>query len=175
MTLPTLMVNFALMTFSIRDHVHYLIFDILLRFRTSKIRLVADMKQAFLQINIAEEYRDYLRFIWFRESDLDENFILRFKRIVFGLTCSPFLLNATVKLHLEKFLSIESFKTFIEKLLLNLSVDDLSNSSDNIKDVINFYGNFILHKWKINCHELREFINTQSIHLMYKTKIIKLM
>ena len=103
MPLPTLMVNFALMTFSIRDHVHYLIFDILLRFRTGKIGLVADMKQAFLQINIAGEYRDYLRLIWFRESDLDENFILRFKRIVFGLTCSPFLLNATVKLHLEKF------------------------------------------------------------------------
>ena len=40
-----------------------LIFDILLRFRTGKIGLVADMKQALLQINIAEEHRDYLRFI----------------------------------------------------------------------------------------------------------------
>ena len=41
-----------------------LIFDIFLRFRTSKIGLVADIKQAFLQINIAEENRNYLGFIW---------------------------------------------------------------------------------------------------------------
>ena len=62
------------------------------------------MKPAFLQINIAEEHRDYLRFIWLQEFNFDENIILPFKRIVFRLTCSPFLLNATVKLHLEKFL-----------------------------------------------------------------------
>ena len=129
-----------------------LIFDILLRFRTGKIGLVTDMKQAFLQINIAEEHRDFLHFIWHQEFNLDENIILCFKRTVFGLTCSPFLLNATVKLHLEKFLSIDSFKIFIEKLLLNLYVDDLNNSFDNIKDAIEFYkvskkcladGNFI--------------------------------
>ena len=47
-----------------------LIFDILLRFRSGKIGLVADMKQAFLQINIAEEHRDYLRFIWHQEFNL---------------------------------------------------------------------------------------------------------
>ena len=132
-----------------------LIFDIFLCFRTNKIGLVADMKQVFLEINIAEEHRDYLRFIWHQEFNLNENIILRFKRIVFRLTCSPFLLNATVKLHLEKFLSIDSLKKFIEKLLLNLYVDDLHNSFDNIKDAIDFYkvskkcladGNFILHK-----------------------------
>ena len=81
-----------------------LIFDILLRFRTGKIGLVVDMKQDFLQINIAEEHRDYLLFTWHQEFSLDENIILRFKRIVLGLTCSPFLVNATAKLHLEKFL-----------------------------------------------------------------------
>ena len=70
------------------------------------------MKQAFLQINITEEHRDYLRFIWLQEFNLDEN-ILHFKRIVFELTCSPFSLNSTVKLHLEKFLSIDSFKKIL--------------------------------------------------------------
>ena len=116
-----------------------LVFDILSRFRTSKIGLVADMKQAFLQINIAEEHREYLRFIWHHQFNLDENIILRFKRIVFGLTCSPFLLNANVKLHLEQCLPMNSFKKFIEKLLLNLYVDDLNNSFHNIKDAIEFY------------------------------------
>ena len=86
-------------------------FNILLRFQTCKIRLVVDMKQVFfLQINTVEEHRDYLRFVWFREFNLDEDIILHCKRIVFGLTCSPTLLNSTVKCHLEKFLSVDSFK-----------------------------------------------------------------
>ena len=133
-----------------------------LRLRTGKIGLETDMKQAFLQTNIAEEHWDYLRFIWLQEFNLDENVILHF---------SLFLLNATVKLNLKKFLSIDRFKKFIKKLLLNLYVDDLNNGFDNIKDAIHFYnvsktcsadGNFNFHKWATNCDELGDFISTQS-------------
>ena len=42
------------------------LFDILLRFWTGKIGLVGDIKEAFLQIEIAEEHRDFVRFLWFR-------------------------------------------------------------------------------------------------------------
>ena len=87
--LPTLMVNLALMI-DLGPCLMPLIFDILLHFQTGKIGLVTDMKQAFLQTNIAEEHRDFLRFIWLQEFNSDENVILRFKRTVFGLTCSLF-------------------------------------------------------------------------------------
>ena len=82
------------------------------------MELVTDMKQAFLQTNIAEEHRDYLRFIWLQEFNLDKIVILRFKRIVFGLTCTPFLLNATIKLHLEKFLSTDGSKNLSKNCYL---------------------------------------------------------
>ena len=39
--------------------------QILLRFRIGKIDLVADIKQAFLQISINEQYRDLVRFLWY--------------------------------------------------------------------------------------------------------------
>ena len=81
-------------------------------------------KTSFLQINIVEEHRDYRikhRFIWLQEFNLDENIILCFERVVFELSCSPFLLNATVK---------SSFG----KVLLNRYADDLNKSFDNIKD-----------------------------------------
>ena len=40
-----------------------LLFNILFRFRTGKIRLTADIKQAFLQIEVTPEHRDFLRFM----------------------------------------------------------------------------------------------------------------
>ena len=42
-----------------------LLFDTLLRFRTGKIGLISDIKQAFLQIEISPEHRDYLNFLWY--------------------------------------------------------------------------------------------------------------
>ena len=35
-----------------------------MRFRTHKIGLIADIEKAFLQISVAEEDRDVLRFLW---------------------------------------------------------------------------------------------------------------
>ena len=57
-----------------------LLFDILLRFRTGKIGLISDIKQAFLQIEISPEHRDYLRFLWYDDvyKSNPELIILRF-------------------------------------------------------------------------------------------------
>ncbi len=41
------------------------IFDVLVRFRFNKIGLLADIKQAFLNIEMASEHRDYLQFLWY--------------------------------------------------------------------------------------------------------------
>ena len=71
------------------------IFDILLRFRLGKIAMVSDIKQAFLQICMDQNDRNYLRMIWF-DNALSTNptmKLLRFTRLVFGLTSSPFVLN----------------------------------------------------------------------------------
>ena len=78
-----------------------LTFDILTRFRTGKIGIVADVKQAFHQINIVKEHPDFLQFLWFKEIlHKQEAITLLLKWVIFGLTCSPFLLNGTIKEHL---------------------------------------------------------------------------
>ena len=53
------------------------LYDILLRFRISKVGLIADIKQAFLNIGIADEHRDFLRFLWFSE-DGNQTITFRF-------------------------------------------------------------------------------------------------
>ena len=45
------------------------LYDILLCFRLGKIGIVADIKQAFLQINIDLVHCNYLRFLWFTNID----------------------------------------------------------------------------------------------------------
>ena len=75
-------------------------FDIFIRFRLGKVALISDMKQVFLQIQIDTEHRDFLQFLWY--NDIRTDFlpsVLRFTRLVFGLTSSPFILNATAKFH----------------------------------------------------------------------------
>ena len=67
--------------------------EILLRFRIGKIGLVADIKQAFLQISINKEHCELVRFLWYEDiyKENPELVTLRDYRVVFGLPCSPFL------------------------------------------------------------------------------------
>ena len=74
------------------------LFDILIGFRLEKIALISDIKQAFLQIQIDTEHRDFLRFLWYNDIRTD---FLPSVRLVFGLTSGPFSLNVTVKFHLS--------------------------------------------------------------------------
>ena len=41
------------------------IFDVLLRFRFNFIAILANIKQAFLNVEISKEHRYFLRFLWY--------------------------------------------------------------------------------------------------------------
>ena len=67
---------------------------------------MSDIKQAFLNVVIRDEDRDYLCFLWYNNPfSTEPNIIFRFLRIVFGIISSPFFLNATIKYHLERYLN----------------------------------------------------------------------
>ncbi|UYV67983.1 hypothetical protein LAZ67_5002699 [Cordylochernes scorpioides] len=82
------------------DNLIELIPDLLLRFRLGKYGIIADMRKAFLQIQVREEDREFLRFLWWKKDQKTLKFY-RHCRVVFGLTSSPFLLAATIKYHLS--------------------------------------------------------------------------
>ena len=79
------------------------LFDVLLRFRVNQVALTSDIEKAFLMVGMAEEDRDVLRFLWVDAIDKPspEIVVLRFTRVVFGVSSSPFLLNATIKHHIR--------------------------------------------------------------------------
>lgn len=75
------------------------IVDTILRFRTRREAFVGDIEKAFLNVSVAEEDRDVLRCLWVDDvrKEIPEIVLLRFARVVFGVSSSPFLLNVTVK------------------------------------------------------------------------------
>uniref|UniRef100_A0A914HXT2 DUF5641 domain-containing protein n=3 Tax=Globodera rostochiensis TaxID=31243 RepID=A0A914HXT2_GLORO len=84
---------------------------VLLRFRRMPRVLLADIEKAFLQLGVREQDRNATRFLWVKnpkETSLDplqrdDILVYRFCRVSFGLTVSPFLLNATIREHLSLF------------------------------------------------------------------------
>ncbi|GFS50875.1 integrase catalytic domain-containing protein [Trichonephila clavipes] len=71
------------------------------RFRKYKIGVISDIEKAFLQIGVREQDRDFLRFMWYDRENRDHIKIYRHRRVVFGVTSSPFLLGATLNHHLD--------------------------------------------------------------------------
>ena len=82
------------------------IMDIILRFCVHKVALAADIEKAFLMVSMSEKDRNVLRFLWVDDVTKDDPNIIphRFTRVVFGVSSSPFLLNATINHHLKKHL-----------------------------------------------------------------------
>ena len=101
------------------------VFDIMLRFHSYQVALTADIERAFLMISIDKRDRDALRFLWFDDIQRKNPQVVtyRFARVVFGVSSSPFLLNATIRHHLEKFSS--TYPSLVSSIIQSLYVDDL--------------------------------------------------
>ena len=69
-----------------------------------RIALIGDIEKAFLMVGIAEEDRASLRYLWVKDPNTEpvELVKLCFTRVVFGVTSSPFPLNATINTHIKK-------------------------------------------------------------------------
>ena len=59
------------------------IFGIIIRFRLNPIGILAGVKQAFLNVEMSNDHKDFLCFLWYDTNDL-KIVIYRFLRIVFG-------------------------------------------------------------------------------------------
>ncbi|GFW74375.1 uncharacterized protein TNCV_2412741 [Trichonephila clavipes] len=141
------------------------IFLLLVKFRENRAAFTADIKQTFLQIQLDEEDRDVTRFLWNENPNGPEELIqsYRMTRVLFGVSSSPFLLAATIKHHLKRY--VEKFPETCEMLNNSLYVDDLVSGRENVEQAFKtslesvdiFRGaSMILRKWQTNSPELRD-------------------
>ena len=115
------------------------IFDILLRFRSYKIPLVADIAQGFHQICVSSDDINCLRFLWVNDLNAVEPEIvfMRLLCVVFGLRSSPFLLGGTLQHHIKRYQPDDP--AFVEKLLKSLYADDLISGSNFVKEAFELF------------------------------------
>ena len=110
--------------------------DILITFRTNKYAFSADISKAFLRIGLQEADRDFTRFLWLEDPfDPNSNIITyRFCSMLFGVTSSPFLLQATLDFHLQK--RVSPYKDLIRE---NFYVDNLVGSLNLESSLLEYY------------------------------------
>ena len=101
--------------------------EILIRFRRWPIALSGDITKAFLQVSMRREDRDVHRFLLKCENGIR---FMRFRRVPYGNTASPFLLNATIRYHLEQCTMTE----VTQELKENMYVDNWLSGADSFDE-----------------------------------------
>ena len=122
-------------------------------------------------IAVNPEDRDVLRFLWVEDLDAEEAEIItyRFSRVVFGVSSSPFLLNATIQHHVQ--LYVKEQPLLVDKVLESIYVDDVVGGADSEEEAYDFYkesktllreGSFNLRKFLTSSSPLQERVDHEE-------------
>ncbi|GFQ65830.1 integrase catalytic domain-containing protein [Trichonephila clavata] len=137
--------------------------DVLINFRLNAVAFCSDIKQAFLQICLANPHKDAVRFLW----SVDEPSVhkkpklqvYRFNRVNFGVSSSPFLLAATIRHHIEKYK--QEFPGTVELLDRSFYIDDLISGGNEFEEK-----RFKLHEEQKILWKLLEWISENGLLIM---------
>ena len=146
------------------------LFGVLLRFREEDIALMADIESMFYQVAVPKEGRDFLRFLWWSDGDLDgELKEYRMTVHLFGAVSSPSCANAALRqIAFENKLEYPSASNAILK---NFYVDDFlkslrteSEANSMIKEIQHLCSTrgFNLTKWISNSRTVLQSIPSES-------------
>ncbi|GFW81626.1 integrase catalytic domain-containing protein [Trichonephila clavipes] len=170
-------------------NLHPNILELLLCFRKSPVAFTADVKSAFLQIELDIRDRDFTRFFW-TDNLNNEPYVLNFTRVLFGLRPSPYHLAATLKHHFKKYR--EQYPHTFELLNSSIYVDDLICGQNDVPDALRTTlkclqifsdAGMLLRKWRSNSKQLNllwqqgvktESSETGAIDLRPPTKVLGL-
>ena len=143
---------------------------LLLRSRTHKVALTADIEKVFLQVSLQPTDRDVSRFPRLKDPTKpltkDNLQIYRFTRVQFGGISSPFLLRATILHHLEQAGTPTS-----KKIMKHIHVDNLLTGVNSSKEAKTFYleskevfqkSSMNLREWGSNSKEFLKSIPEQD-------------
>ena len=157
------------------------LFDLMIKFRVHNVALTADIKKAYLMIEVQETHKDLLRCIWWDDVLKKDAHMkkFRFKRVVFGAAPNRFLLNATLDTYTKKYEVIDP--EFARKIRKHLYSDDLCSGTGDWESGYEFYKKFRIRfreasfdilNWRTNDPILRDLIGGKDDEIGRERKII---
>ena len=156
---------------------------ILLKFWTHRIAFTAEIEKAFLQIELNNQDRDATRFLWLKDMNKFINSAInseayRFCRVLFAAAPSPFLLNATIRYHLNE-KDNWTTKALTENMYMDNAVTG-TNCDDKALECYSLLQSYLqeagmnLRQWTSNSTALNRRAQEDNAHAAQTTKILGL-
>ena len=102
--------------------------------RKHKYLVMSDVQKAFLRIKYLNNYTKYFKLLYARNLDVEPK-LYKIVSVLFGFTSSPFILNRTLRYHIEKVMVEEPTLTeFCINLHKSFYLDDLGASFRSIEE-----------------------------------------
>ena len=116
-----------------------LLSDLLVSWRHHQVALVTDIEKALLNIEVHPDDRNCLRFLWVNDINSQSPSIetYHFIRVIFGVNSSPFLLNAVLRHHIDKYTVADP--QFVSHVRNEFYVDDLASGAKNVTAALESY------------------------------------
>ena len=110
------------------------VFDVLLRFRSNPVALVADLTEMFSQVTMAEKVRRYHRFLWGGLDLSKPPEVYEAMRLMFSDRASPYLAQYVVRQHAED--NRDNYPLAVTIILLQMYTDDIMTSLETDDEAI---------------------------------------
>lgn len=145
------------------------LFEHLLRFRTYKYVMIADIEKMYRQINVHPDDRKYQRIFWYHNNQIS---VFNLNTVTFGVASSPFLAIRTLQR-----LADDEAQTFPEAskiLKRDVYVDDLLMGANTLEGILKLRddiiellkrGHFNIQKWASNHQHALDNIHEKIIGL----------
>lgn len=138
---------------------------LLMRFRFPKYPCLSDIQKAFLTLVLEEPDRNVTKFYWLKDINQpfsNENLIIyRFRKVAFGVVCSPFLLGATIQKHLRKYFDHDEFGPLAKEIYDGIYMDNVMVGCEEEDDLLKKYESS-KKLFKYACMNLREFVTNSN-------------
>ena len=144
--------------------VHPPLIDVLLRFRSHKIALIADVSKMYRAVELKQSDRDLHRFVW-RSKPTDTLTDYRMTRVTFGVSASSFAANMAVKQNAIDYAT--EYPQAAQVVYDSFYVDDCLTGADSVEEAIRLHcqlsslfdkGGFLLRKWNSSNYTVLESI-----------------
>ncbi len=150
--------------------------QVLIRFRSRKVALMADIKKMFLQIQLKRKDQNSHRFLW-RDLEINEKPKKHcMTRVTFGSTSSPFLSIATVQKHARD--HKEEYPRAAEEILENMYVDDLLSGSEDDASALEMKNELteLMHMhWRFSSNKMGVQLNVGNESIPDEELLLKLL